>query len=256
MTRNRYTRIGLDRIIRIAWLEKTASLVLDGNDSPVIKTKLQHDLQDFFQSPTTVERGSLDKTMTILMKVWFTVPKELEPLHAQGLELLKRLPSQDHLPIHWGMMMAAYPFWGAVAIQAGRLLRLQENTAAAHIQRRVREQYGERQTVSRATQRVLRSYVEWGVLTETSKKGIYCAGVPIRIDDVPLTAYLVEASLNARANGSAPLRDLLNSPTLFPFQIKPIHAEQLVAASPRLELLRHGLDDELIMLKRPSLWVK
>jgi len=230
--------------------------MLDGNDRKAIKAALQHDLQDFFQSPTTVERGSLDKTMTILMKVWFAVPTELEPLHAQGLELMKRLPSQEHLPLHWGMMMAAYPFWAAVAIQTGRLLKLQANVAAAHIQRRVREQYGERQTVSRATQRVLRSYVDWGVLTETSKKGIYGAGVPIKIDDVPLIAFLVEASLNARANGSAPLRDLLNSPSLFPFQIKPIHAEQLVAASPRLELLRHGLDDELIMLKRPPLWAK
>ncbi len=253
MTRNRYTRIGLDRIIRIAWLEKTASLMLDGNDRKAIKTALQHDLQDFFQSPTTVERGSLDKTMTILMKVWFAVPTELEPLHAQGLELMKRLPSQDHLPLHWGMMMAAYPFWAAVAIQTGRLLKLQANVAAAHIQRRVREQYGERQTVSRATQRVLRSYVDWGVLIESSGKGLYGAGVPIPIDDSQVTAWLVEASLCARPNGSASLRDLFNSPSLFPFQIKAIPAEHLVAASPRLDLLRHGLDDELIMLKRPPL---
>ena len=253
MTSNRYTQIGLDRIIRLAWLEKTVSLMLDGNDRKAIKTALQHDLQDFFQSPTAVERGSLDKTMTILMKVWFAVSTELEPLHAQGLELLKRLPSQEHLPLHWGMMMAAYPFWAAVAIQTGRLLKLQANVAAAHIQRRVREQYGERQTVSRATQRVLRSYVDWGVLIESSGKGLYGAGVPIPIDNSQVTAWLVEASLCARPNGSASLRDLFNSPSLFPFQIKPIPAEHLVAASPRLDLLRHGLDDELIMLKRPPL---
>lgn len=253
MTRNRYTQIGLDRIIRLAWLEKTALLVLDGNDRLAIKTALQHGLQDCFQSPTTVERGSLDKTITNLMKVWFTVPRELEPLHAQGLELLKRLPPQGHLPIHWGMIMAVYPFWSSVAIQTGRLLRLQENALAAHIQRRVREQYGERQTVSRATQRVLRSYVDWGVLIESSEKGLYSVGVPIPINDSQVIAWLVEASIRARENGSAPLRDLLNGPSLFPFQIKPIHAEQLVAASPCLDFLRHGLDDELIMLKRPPI---
>ena len=79
--------------------------------------------------------------------------------------------------------MAVYPFWSGVATQVGRLLRLQGSAAAAHVQRRVREQYGERETVSRAARRVLRSYLDWGVLQETGKKGIYSAGSfrPLRI---------------------------------------------------------------------------
>lgn len=35
----------------------------------------------------------------------------------------------------------------------------------------------------------------------------------------------------ARANGAATLKDLIDSPNFFPFRIKPIHAEGLVAAS-------------------------
>jgi len=54
-------------------------------------------------------------------------------------------------------------------------LRLQGSAAAAHVQRRVREQYGERETVSRAARRVLRSYLDWGVLQETGAKGVYSA---------------------------------------------------------------------------------
>jgi hypothetical protein len=132
------------------------------------------------------------------------------------------------------------------------VLRLQGTAAAAHIQRRVREQYGERETVSRAARRVLRSYLDWGVLQETGIKGIYAAAPTMAVDDSQLTAWLAEASLYARANGSASLKDLIDSPNFFPFRIKPIHAENLVAASSRLELFRHGLDEYLIKIKRSN----
>ncbi|NLX44590.1 MAG: hypothetical protein GXY71_01595 [Treponema sp.] len=51
---------------------------------------------------------------------------------------------------------------------------------------------------------------------------------------------------------SAPGRDLLGSPSFFPFRLKPVHAENLVAASSRLDLLRHGLDDDLVMLRKQT----
>ena len=252
MTRNRFTQIGLDRLVRLAWLEKVSSLVLSGNDSASIKSILQSDLQGAFRSANTDVRGSIDKTITILLKTWLTVPSELVSLHVDGLELLKRLPQHDHLAIHWGMVMAVYPFWSGVAIQAGRLLRLQGSVAAAQVQRRVREQYGERETVFRAARRVLRSYLDWDVLQETGANGIYSAGTTLAVDDSRLIAWLAEASLHARANGSAPLKDLIDSPSFFPFRIKPVHAESLVAASSRLDLLRHGLDDDLVMLRKQT----
>jgi hypothetical protein len=99
---------------------------------------------------------------------------------------------------------------------------------------------------------VLRSYLDWGVLQETGTKGVYTAGTTLPVDDTGLIAWLTEAALHARANGSAPLRDLIDSPSLFPFRIKPIHAESLVAASSRLDILRHGLDDNLVMLRKPT----
>ena len=61
---------------------------------------------------------------------------------------------------------------------------------------------------------------------------------------------MVEAFLHRLEGGSAPLKDVINSPIFFPFLIKPIHAESLVAASSRLDILRHGLDIDLVMLRR------
>jgi hypothetical protein len=198
------------------------------------------------------ERGNREKIITIFLKTWVTVPSELKTLRDDGLDLLKRLRRSDHLAIHWGMATAAYPFWSEVAIQVGRLLRLQGSAAAAHVQRRVREQYGERETVSRAARRVLRSFLDWGVLQETGSKGIYTSGTTLSVEDPRMIAWLTEAGLHARANGSAPLRDLLDSPSFFPLRIKPIQAESIRSASPRLDILRHGLDDDLVMLRKPA----
>lgn len=148
------------------------------------------------------------------------------------------------------MVMVVYPFWVPVAGQVGRLLKLLGTVAAAQVQRRIRELYWERDTVSRAARRVLRSYLDWSVLQETGRKGIYTAGSSQAVEDPRLIAWLVEASLRARDKGSAPLKDLLDSPSLFPFQLKPMPAENLLALSSRLDIFRHGLDDDLVLLKK------
>jgi len=245
----RVNQIGFSQRVRLEWLEQTANLVLAGND----KASVNHALQDLLKDKVSVggqaKRGNREKIITILLKVWLTAPTELESLRIGGLELLKRVSRSDHLAVHWGMIMAAYPFWSSVATQVGRLLRLQGSAAVAHVQRRVREQYGERETVSRAARRVLRSYLDWGVLQVTDTKGVYSAGPTLTVDDTLLIFWLVEASLHARVSGSAPLKDLIDSPNFFPFRIKPIHAESLVASSSRLDILRHGLDEDLVMLR-------
>jgi hypothetical protein len=246
----RLAQVGIDRVVRLKWLEKTASLCLAGNDAESIAEILKADLREHFRFDESVLRGSIGKSITVLLNVWLRAPAYLQPLRGQGIEMLRRLPRGNHIAIHWGMITAVYPFWASVAAQVGRLLRLQSSVAAAHVQRRVREQYGERETVSRRVRYVLRSYVDWGVLNETESHGVYGAGLPLPVDDPALIAWLVEASLHARPAATAPLKDLIDGPSLFPFRIKPIRAESLSASCPRIELLRHGLDDELVMLRQ------
>lgn len=249
---NQMNQIGFSQRVRLEWFEQTANLVLAGNGKFAVIEALQDSLKDKVSIGGQAERGNREKIITILMKVWLNVSPELESLRSAGLEHLKRLPLPNRTAVHWGMVMGVYPFWAVVATQVGRLLRLQGSAAAGHVQRRVREQYGERETVSRAARRILRTYVDWGVLSETGAKGIYKASQPVVIDDPRLIAWLIEASLHARSNGTAPLKDLIDSTSIFPFLLKPIHAESLLAVSANLDILRHGLDDDLVMLRRKS----
>jgi len=41
-------------------------------------------------------------------------------------------------------------------------------------------------------------------------------------------------------------------PSFFPFRNKQVHAENLAAASSRLDRIRHGLEDDLIMLLKKA----
>ncbi len=66
------------------------------------------------------------------MKIWVRPPRDLHPLQREGLKLLSHLPRGDHIAVHWGMAMAVYPFWGAVATHVGRLLRLRQPQPARY----------------------------------------------------------------------------------------------------------------------------
>jgi hypothetical protein len=248
--KNLTQQVGFSQRVRLEWLEKTANLILAGNDKQSINDALQGILENKVSIGGSAVRGNREKIITILMKVWLTTPSELEPLRDASLELLKVIPRSNHLAIHWGMVMAVYPFWADVATQTGRLLRIQGSAAAAHVQRRVREQYGERETVSRAARRVLRSYLDWDVLEEIGEKGIYIAGTPLLIEDPRLTTLLLEASLRARGTDSATLKDLSDSPSLFPFQFEQFRAESLPATSSGLDIIRQGMDEDLVVLRK------
>ena len=246
----RTTQVGFSQRVPLDWFERTANLVLAGNDRKTIESVLQGFLEDKRSVGGRSTRGNREKTITILLRTWLSVPDELVELRDEGLELLRRYPQSEHLLIHWGMVGAVYPFWMMVATHVGRLLKLQGSAAASQIQRRMQEQYGERETVSVATKGVLRSFVDWGVLQCTGSDGVYSAGVTMPVRDLHLTAWLIEAVLCACANGSVPLRDLMNSPGLFPFRIESVSIESIGTVSQRLDILRHGLDEDIVMLRR------
>jgi len=54
----RFTQVGVDQLVRLKWLEQTASLVLAGNDDAKIKAILQADLKDSFRSDNPEVRAS------------------------------------------------------------------------------------------------------------------------------------------------------------------------------------------------------
>ncbi len=245
---NRNGEVGFGQRIQLDWLERTAQLYAADYPKDEIEELLQALLRDQLSIGSDSRSGNRALTILILLKVWVVVPHGLESLRDEGLELLKQLPSKEHLVVHWGMVMAVYPFFQALAETVGRLLRLQGTVAASQVQRRMREQFGERSTVERATRRTLRCLIDWGVLKETQEKGIYQASPTLFLHDTKLTEWLIEASLVASGSTSSTLKAITQNPALFPFTTESINIRGLESHS-RLELLRQGLDEDVIMLR-------
>ena len=243
--------IGFSQRIRLDWLEYTANAVLAGSSEDEIVTALRERLRERFSlggdrvSGNRVS-GNRDKAVAILTRVWVTAPEELRTLRNEGLDLLRQTDADGRMLVHWCMCMAAYPFFGTVADATGRLLCLQGTAAAAQIQRRLRERLGERETVARAARRVLRAFIDWGVLLETGKKGLYRGAAKRAAGDGPITVWVLKAMLSAGGGELRPPSALLRAPRLFPFEI-PLPSTAELEACGAFEIVRHGLDHDVLL---------
>jgi len=248
MKSKRITEIGLKAQIKLEWLEYTANLVSAGYDKHAIESSLQELLREKLSVGSAAKYGSRGKTISILKRIWVKAPNEVEGLRKRGLFLFNQLPNEERIVLHWGMSIAAYPFVGAVAGSVGRLLRLQGTASASQVQRRLKEKYGERETVSRATRHVLRNFIEWGVLHDSSNPGVYIAGEVRSVIKPEVIAWLIECILMINGNDTLSLRMALESPMFFPFKVASISSDFLGRLG-NIQVIHHGLNEELLMLK-------
>ena len=237
--------IGFSQPIELPWLEHTAFLVASGRDPEQIRSSLDDLLIHKIAIASHASRNSRSKRVSILLRTWVLLPPSLQAFREAALELIRHLPSSQHLPLHYGMTLVAYPFFASVAENIGRLLRLQEDLTISQLQRRVSEALGQRDTVKEATRRVVRSLVDWGCLQQEQKSGTYAARAPLRIQEPELTSWLLEALLIARKQTSLPIDQIESSPVLFPFALPPIR-DAVSHLNKRLTLTRHGLDQEIL----------
>ncbi|MCB5253476.1 MAG: hypothetical protein WC944_01350 [Candidatus Cloacimonadaceae bacterium] len=253
MNKSRFDKVGIKQVIRLEWMDRCLSLLLSGMSATEIRKDLIDYLADKKQSGGTGERG--DKTYTIAIGIlagWFDPSPELIDLRDRLLLKAKKCSVDNWLPLHWAMMIAAYPFWFNVAIQTGRVLTLQEKVTQKQIFDRLVERYGERATVLRNARYAVRSFVAWGVLEDTEIKGRYKKSDPMAVSDPQIMAMLFEAMLISTPDNKAPLRSLMASPALFPMCLAMDVAQQAIASNPRLVSDHFGDGEMMVGLQNNS----
>lgn len=246
----RHEAIGIKQTIRYEWMQKTANLLLAGLDAKTIRQELHEFLVDRKGNGSVGERSDQTRTFVVnnLMKIWVSSDPELVNFRDASLAFLGENPSMG-LANHWAIISAAYPFWFNVALQSGRLLGLQNQVTQVQIINRLKEQYGDRQTVFRYARFVLRSLVDWGVLKDSEVKGCYEKVSPVTISDQNLAILMFEAALHANPEGKGALGLLLNTPAFFPFQLPVMTGDFVSQRTDRIDVVRYGLDDELLKLR-------
>jgi len=229
-------------------MDAVAHLAGEGRQVAEIRSATREMVGQRLSVNSEAKKGNSQKATCILMRAWVTVPKKMVALRDQGLELFEQADDTGRLALHWGMCMVAYPFFTMVAESTGRLIRLQGTVVQAQVLRRIWDQIGERETVTRAAQRVLRSFADWAVLDYVEEPGIYRARQVRPIADPNLAAWMIEAILMAGGQKYIPLHLLRASNSIFPFSLESISAG-LISKQRRLEIVRQGLDEELVGIR-------
>ena len=237
--------IGFDRKIRLHWLDAAADWAAQGLSAAAIRRRLDRLLDG--EVAGTTHGSARDKTMTVLMHVWVLTPEHVAPLRDDGLALLRGTSARGRLPLHWGMCLATYPFFRAVAETTGRLLSLQGTVALSQIVRRMSASWGARSTVTRATQRVVRSFVDWGVLVETVERGIYAPAPRVRIPEGGIGPWLIEAGMVDSGRREYPFHSLATAAFLFPLELRVSQHE--VDSYERLQVYHGGFNGEVVTRK-------
>lgn len=252
MQENRTRIIGIKQTIRLEWMEKTANLILAGLPAEKVRQELTRYLANRRGSGLELPRSEHDcrLAVAILMNCWVNpLPKlpEIEDLRTQGL-LLLREGVEDHTAIHFGILCAAYPYWFNIAVQTGRLFNLQDAVTASQIVTRLKEIYGDRQTIMRTSRYVLRSFIAWDLIRDSARKGNYIKSEPIHIHDMRNVAFLLLSAFYAMGNPQADFNVILHSPAFFAFNMPSIAAETLHQLSDNIEIAQIGAD-VLVMKK-------
>ena len=249
MTNQRFEKLGIKQTIQIDWMDRVVQMLLAGMSESEIREDLDEFLSNQKQSGGIGKRGKKTYSMAIsLLSSWFPKDKELKKFCANALDLAKSLQPSEWLPLHWAIISASYPFWYNVAKQVGRILNLQDKITQRQIFDRLKEQYGDRETVARNARYTVRSFVAWGTLKDSNKRGCYEKSDLYIINNPDIAVLLFESALHATPDGIGALGFLTNSPGFFPFQMPLLTGDYIAQNCERIDIVHNGFDDALLKL--------
>ena len=249
MMGRRHEKIGIKQLIRLEWMDNVLSMLLAGMSEALIRQELDEYLSIHKPSGGQGERGKKTYGMAIgLLSSWFSPDKDLIPFRNDALKLARELHKDKWLLLHWAVISASYPFWFNVAKQVGRLLNLQDKITQKQVFNRLKEQYGDRETVARNARYTVRSFIAWGALKDSDVKGCYEKGNTVSVSNYIEVITLLESGLLSTKEGKSSLNVLLSSPGFFPFTMSTVTGAFISQNSTRISVVRYGLDDEFLKL--------
>lgn len=236
--------IVLRRKVRRVWLKDGLALASQGLSWADARSKIEKEIAAENQGKVTIS-----KVLEHIKRIWFEPPKEAYELRSDALKFYSSENSQEtELILNWGMAVAAYPFVGSTGEALGRLLKLQKDALRQDVQRRLREQYGDRDFVNRITRYNISSFLDWGIIKEAERKGTYMHATKAKPKCTEYLAWLAEAVLISLGKTQIAFSELCNHPILFPVETSDI-SSSIFHSNQRLRIERQNMAEEYIFLK-------
>lgn len=201
--------IGMNRAVKLEWLNKTAELVRQGHDEKTIRAELQEYLSYEIDSAV-----NLKNTRTILLQTWVYTPEEHHGIHKEALALVEK-GGVEAIAGHWSMLLVTYPVFADVCSLIGKLSNIQDTFTTAWLQQKLFEIWGERGTLVHSVSRTLQTLRFLGVV-EPVKTSVF----RIKKQELPsqkAIEVLLTAILLLKEKAYHEISELSCIPKLFPF---------------------------------------
>lgn len=204
--------VGLSRNLKLPWLNEVVRLYAEGLDDNQIKEKLNEYLSFEIGSPTV-----LRKTREILMNIWVYENDYTAALRDEALRLFQK-DSDYALPVHWCMMLAAYPVFQDMCRLIGKIGEFEETITTKQIKQKLFDEWGERSTLYHSSDKLISTLKALEAL-DSEKIGVYFINKH-EFSKPEIMNFLLYAMMKIDDAGYYSLLDLENSVYLFPFEYK------------------------------------
>ncbi|MCB0062560.1 MAG: hypothetical protein KDE19_10615 [Caldilineaceae bacterium] len=184
--------------------------------------------------------------LDILVNIWGKSNEIYPHLHQQALNLYREAATvSDRLWLHYGMTMLVYDFFHQGLVVIGQLSRFNDVITPKEVKTRMAAELGQLGALEKATERIIFSLRDWGVLVDTAQNAVYA---PQRrhfaASSLALEEWLLAVAATAHRTAAMPFSDLLRLPELFPLKFS-ISVDHL-RLSNQFEVHRQGLGYDMV----------
>ncbi|MGG2093477.1 hypothetical protein AB1283_12335 [Bacillus sp. S13(2024)] len=202
--------VGFDQKVLLHHLDYTA------NHTKKYSRQEMYDVLDGYLRNDITGAKSRKNAITMLMKIWYLVNEDIAIMRNRLLDILPDLTKEERILVHWGMTLAAYPFFKDVAQEFGKLFKLQDEVQSMVIGKRMKEAYGDRRRVEVATSAVLMSMKAWGLI-DVGKSRSYRVKEKIEISNPEMQSFIIHILLYVLDHKALQLDVIQNHILFFPF---------------------------------------
>jgi hypothetical protein len=201
----------LDRGLTLELLDLAYDIALADPDPKTNRRRLTMALRDLVS-----EQEAEGKTKKCLTRVWLNPPPEAADMISWARE--QPLPRSARPVLHFGALLATFPFVGAVARVIGQHFQTEGQVGAMAVRAEIRRMWGDRSSVEVAARKAYTTFKHLELLRQTGQ----------RLDPVSPTSIVVEPNLVAwlshgvlltRQVESQPFSSVRSAPELLGLQI-------------------------------------
>lgn len=212
----------LDRALNVELLDVALRIATEHPNSPDARRLLGVALRDFV-TPQEAE----NKTKKVLTRVWVVPPSDAQAMIGWAIEHQHEFA--DRRALHFGAVLATFPFFGSIAATVGRQIHLDGVADRRVIRSFARSTFGEREFVDAGASKSLATMRSLGVL-DGSKAGPYQVGVRLPVPP-SFSSWFLHALILTRQVESARVAELSRA-----FELVAVHVAANASPYPLLEL--------------------